>query len=468
MASEERGEGRSQETVPAAGDSFSRVDAVMRPLNVVVERFIPSAFVFAVVLTAIVAVAALLVTDAGPKGVLVGWGEGFAGLLEFTMQMVLILLLGHMLAHTRPARRILVRLSGLPRSTGQAYVFVVVLTSIASLISWGLGLVVGALLAKEVARQGRGRGLRLHFPLLVAAGYSGWVVWHMGYSGSASLTAATEDSFAADMTGSVVPMSQTTFSVWNMVGVVVAVVLVATTIYLLRPRTGGRIIEVVTEESDEIYTRGEVSTPAERVDNSRVPTFVVGFPLAVYIVVHFVDGGALTLDIVNWTFMCAILLLVRNSNELIALIRNSARNVGEVAFQYPLYAGILGIMASTGLMAWVTDRFVDISGPHSFGVIALLSAGLVNIAVPSGGGQFAVQGPVLLETAQELGVDPSIAVMAVAYGDQWTNMIQPFWALPLLAIAGLRIRDILGYTSIVFVVSGISFASTLLVASYIV
>ncbi len=459
---------RSREAAPADTTARSGVDTVMRPLNSLVERFIPSAFVFAVVLTGIVAVAALSVTDAGPKDVLLGWGDGFSGLLDFTMQMILILLLGHMLAHTRPVHSALVRLGGLPRSPGQAYVFVVAITSVSSLISWGLGLVVGALIAKEVARQGKARGIRLHFPLLVASGYSGWVVWHMGYSGSAPLAAATEGSFTDDLTGSIVPMSETTFSLWNIIGTVVAVVLVALTMYLLRPRTEARIIEVATEEQTELYTRTEATTPADRVDNSRLPTFLVGLPLAGYIVVHFVDGGALTLDIVNWTFMCAILLVVRNSNELIALIRNSARNVGEIAFQYPLYAGVLGIMASTGLMAWVTDRFVDISGTHSFGVIALLSAGLVNIAVPSGGGQFAVQGPVLLEAAEELGVDPSIAVMAAAYGDQWTNMIQPFWALPLLAIAGLRIRDILGYTAITCVVSGVVFAGTLLVASYIV
>lgn len=458
----------SREAVREEDGSSSRVDAVMRPINALVERYVPSAFVFAVVLSAVVAAAALLVTDASPQDVLVGWGEGLSGLLEFTMQMILILLLGHMLAHTGPVHRGLVRLGGLPRSEGQAYVFVVVVTAVCSLITWGLGLVVGAVIAKEVARQGQARGLRLHFPLLVAAGYSGWVVWHMGYSGSGPLAAATEDSFAHELTGSIVPMSETTFSMWNIVGTIVTVILVAATMYMLRPRSEARIVEVAVEESSELYTRTEVTTPAERIDNSRVPTLIVGLPLAIYIIAHFVEGGELTLNIVNWTFMCAILMLVRNSNELISLVRNSARNVGEIAFQYPLYAGILGIMASTGLMAWVTDRFVDISGPHSFGVIALLSAGLVNFFVPSGGGQFAVQGPVLLEAAQELGVDPSIAVMAVAYGDQWTNMIQPFWALPLLAIAGLRIRDIMGYTAVTCLVSGVVFAGTLLVASYIV
>lgn len=447
--------------------SRSTVDIFMGPLNAVVERYMPSAFLFAVTLTAVVAVMSLLVTDATPGDALKGWGDGLSGLLAFTMQMVLILLLGYMLAHTGPVHRLLIWLGSRPRSEGSAYVFVVLVTAIASLITWGLGLVVGAVLAKEVARQGKARGLKLHFPLLVACGYSGWVVWHMGYSGSGPLAAATEGSFVHEMTGQVVPMSETTFSLWNIIGAIVTMLVVACAMYLVRPRKSSQIIEVSTESEAAAYHPEVVNTPADRLDASRFPTLLLGLALAGYLVMHFTGGGTLTLDIVNWSFMMLILLLVRNPAEMLALVRRSASNVGDVVFQYPLYAGILGIMTATGLMAWLTERMIAISNEYTFGIIALLAAGVVNIFVPSGGAQFAVQGPIMLDASQALGVDPAIAIMAVSYGDQWTNMIQPFWALPLLAIAGLKIRDIMGYTTVTCIVSGFAFAGTLLVASFI-
>lgn len=185
----------------------------MRPVNRFLEQWIPSALTFAIVLTLIVAVLAFILTDASPTEVVTGWGEGLAGLLAFMTQMCLILLLGHMLANTGPVRKLLTRLASVPGSPAFAYVFVFVVAALASLITWGLGLVVGALLAREIAVQARSRGLKVHFPLLVAAGYSGFIVWHMGYSGSGPLTAATPDSFLAESLGersflSVRPSSQ--------------------------------------------------------------------------------------------------------------------------------------------------------------------------------------------------------------------------------------------------------------------
>lgn len=437
---------------------------VMRPVNSLVERFIPSAFVFAVVLTGVVAIAALILTDTGPADVVRGWGQGLSGLLAFMTQMALILLLGHTLASTGPVRRLLARLAGVPKSVLQAYLFVFVIASLASLITWGLGLVVGALLAKEVAAQGRERGLKLHFPMLVAAGYSGYVIWHMGYSASGPLTAATEGSFIAEQIGRTIPVSETIFTPWNIIGAFATIVVVGVALALVAPRAGDRVVELEVDlrGADAVDLDDEVVTPADRVDASRLVTLLLGLVLVSYLVLHFVDGGGLTLDIVNWTFLALILLLVRNTFELIALVKNAASNVGEILLQFPLYAGIMGIMASSGLIAVLSDWAVSVATPTTFGILAFLSAGLVNFFVPSGGGQFAVQGPVMLDAAERLGVDPTVAIMAIAYGDQWTNMIQPFWAIPVLAIAGLKMRDILGYTTVTLVASGLVFSAIMI------
>ncbi|NUL44653.1 short-chain fatty acid transporter [Cellulosimicrobium funkei] len=439
----------------------------MRPVNHVVERFIPSALVFSIVLTFIVAILALILTDTGPGDLVVLWGDGLAGLLDFITQMALILLLGHILANTGPVRRVLAFLGSVPRTELASYVFVFVVAAVASLITWGLGLVVGGLLAREVAYQGRERGLKLHFPMLVAAGFSGFVVWHMGYSASGPLTAATEGSFLMDsLGGQPVPISETVFSSWNMIAAVVTILVVALALFLVAPRRGDKIVEL-TLDAREQATDGQeqVVTPADRVDASRLPTLLLGLMLVAYLVLHFVQGGTLTLDTVNWSFLALILLLVRNPFELIHLTKNAASNVGEILLQFPLYAGILGMMSGSGLIEVFSDAIVSISTPVTFGLLAFLAAGLVNFFVPSGGGQFAVQGPIMLGAGADLGVDPAITIMAVSYGDQWTNMIQPFWALPLLAIAGLKMRDILGYTTVVLIASGLVFAGTLLIVS---
>ena len=206
---------------------------------------------------------------------------------------------------------------------------------------------------------------------------------------------------------------------------------------------------------------------SDRIDASRILTLITGLALVAYLVIHFVQGGSLTLDIVNWSFLALIFLLVRSPFELIHLTKEAAANVGEILLQFPLYAGILGMMKATGLIVVFSTALVSIANPTTFGLLAFLAAGLVNFFVPSGGGQFAVQGPIMLDAADQLGVDPTVAIMAVSYGDQWTNMIQPFWALPVLAIAGLKMRDIIGYTTLTLLGAGVVLGATLLILSLI-
>ena len=444
--------------------------ALSRPLVRVAERWLPSALTFAVILTVVVALLALTMTSSGPVEVVRGWGDGLIGLLAFMTQMSLILLLGHMLANTAPVRRLLTAAAGVPRTGPQAYGFVALCAAVASLITWGLGLVVAALLSIEVARSGKERGLRLHFPLLVASGYSGYVVWHMGYSGSGPLAAATPDSFVEEQVGRTVPVTETIFTWWNITGAVLAVVVVVWAMAALAPDRDEPVVELPEgagqerqSQSDLLDTGGGGRTPAERLDGGRVVTTVLGVALLAYLATYYAqEGFALTLDIVNWTFLCLVMLLVRSPAELAELVVGAARNVGDILLQFPLYAGILGIMTATGLITIFADFFVSISTQETLGLWAFLAGGVINMFVPSGGGQFAVQAPIFLEAAARLDVDPGIVIMGIAYGDQWTNMIQPFWALPLLAIARLRIRDIMGFTTVTLIVTGAVFAITIM------
>lgn len=469
--------------------------ALSRPLVRFAERWIPDALFFAVALSLVVAAMAFALTDVTPGDLILGWGDGLAGLLAFMTQIALVLLLGYTLAHTPAVQRLLRTVAGLPRSPRAAYGFVAFVAAVAGLLSWGLGLIVGGVMAVEVARAAHRRGIRLHYPLLVASGYSGYVLWHMGYSGSGPLAAATPGGIYEDLPGGLVDVSRTTFAPWNMAAVAVGLVLVTGVMMLLAPKGDDRIVaapkSLLEPEEAAVGARAdgpgamtakgrgqdrrvaggdavasaddEPPTPADRLDTARAVTLTLGIALGLYLVTHFgTRGFELTLDIVNWSFLCIILLLVANIRHFMSLVTQGSHTVGAVLVQYPLYAGIIGMMTVSGLVGVFSDFFVDISSPGTLGVLAFLSAGLLNMFIPSGGGQFAVQAPIFAQSAAELGVDQSVVIMAIAYGDQWTNMIQPFWAVPLLAVAGLKVRDILGYTTVTLLISGLLFAVTLL------
>ena len=461
---------------------------IARPAIRVAERWMPDSLVFAILLTFVVALMSFGLTDSGPLEVVRGWGDGLSGLLAFIAQISIVLALGYTLAHTTPVQRLLSRISRLPRSPAAAYGFVTLIAALASLISWGLGLIVGGIMAVEVARSARERGIRLHYPLLVASAYSGYVVWHMGYSGSGPLAAATEGSFFEDL-ASLVPVTQTIFAWWNLVAIVVTIVVIVVSMMLLAPRGDEPIVELEADENnteDQESTGGEADpqsagdspepaeedrpspedgkpAPAERLDRARLITLALGVSLVAYLVVYFAqEGFNLTLDIVNWSFLAAILLLVETPQKLVALIADAGKTVGQILLQYPLYAGILGMMTATGLVEVLSAFFVNIANPQTLPAVTFVFAGLVNFFVPSGGGQFAVQAPVFISAADQMGVSNPVIIMAIAYGDQWTNMIQPFWTIPVLAIAGLRVRDIMGYTTVTLLVTGIVFLGTLL------
>ncbi len=442
---------------------------IAAPASRFVERWLPGAFVFAVALTVVVAALALLLTDTGPRELTLAWGGGLIDLLAFMTQVALVLLLGYTLANLPPVRRLLAVVAGVPRGPRSAYAFVTVVAGLASLLSFGLGLIVGGVVAVEVARRFRDRGTPLHYPLLVAAAYAGFVVWHMGYSGSGPLNAATESGVYATTLGmDVVPVSETIFAWWNLAAIAVTLIVLAVAVPLMAPGPDEEVREAPVDalavaEDEEDASPQESGSPADRIETSRVVTLTMGVLLGLYLVLYYqANGFLLTLDIVNWSFLCLVLLLVGNARQLAALVARGGRTVTEVLLQYPLYAGIAAMMASSGLAELLSDKIVGAASSGTLGLFAFLAAGLLNVFVPSGGGQFALQAPIFATAAEQLDVAQPVVIMAIAYGDQWTNMIQPFWAVPLLAVAGLRVRDILGYTFVVLLITGVVFGGTLL------
>ena len=434
-----------------------------------VQRFLPDAFVFCIILTIVVFIAAMPVAGMNPIEVANAWGSGVWGLLAFSMQMALVLVLGSALANAPAIKKLIVKLAGVPKKPVGAVAFVTVISAICCFINWGFGLIIGALLAKEVAKKIKG----LDYRLIIAAAYSGCVIWHAGISGSIPLgmTALNADGVVDNTAGAVteiVPTSQTIFSAWNLIMVLAVVVVVAFVNAKMHPdpkdvvSIDPKLLEDAPDNT-EVKARKD-QTPAEKLENSMVLSYIVVVIGAIYLIYYFVNAGsilnALSLNIVNLIFLILGIAFHKTPISYVRAITESAESAGGIILQFPFYAGIQGMMVTVGsngvsLASAISTAFVNISTPRTFPVLCYLAAGIVNFFVPSGGGQWAVQGPIMMPAGLELGVTPAVTAMGIAWGDAWTNMLQPFWALPALGIAGLGARDIMGYCAIVLIASGI-------------
>ncbi len=452
----------------------------------------PDPFVIAVGLTLLTAVLAVTVGYEGQGSVadksklLIDSWRGSDGLwkfLAFGMQMCLILVTGHALAASRPVRKMIDALAAVPKSAGSAAAMVGFLTIVLGLISWGLGLIVGALLAREVARSLRSRGIRAHGALLAAAGYMALLVFHGGLSGSAPLKMTSKVEAESVLPASVVEMltvdgvfdgvslSQTVFSPMNLFVSGGLLVLVPAVLWLLTPKGGDgkedEIVEMPMSDDPEMadIDDGRLKGFPEWIERSPIVVWAlaIGLLLGYW---RFVDqSGVLRMgpNEINMVMLALGLILHGSVRSYVSAAEDGAAGCAGIILQFPLYAGIMGMGVSSGLVAefssWIGSFATETTAP----LVTFVSAGVVNLFVPSGGGQWGIQGPIALSTGAEVGVRPGKMIMAVAYGDQLTNMLQPFWALPLLAITRVKAREIVGYTAVVMVVAGAWMAIGLLV-----
>ena len=433
---------------------IARLGAVLSRFS---TRWVPDPFALALLFTAVVVgVAAVRLTMTGTADITAtlvgGWVDGFSSkpLLAFALQMCLVLVTGHALALSPPVQRLVRWAASLPRTAAQAAGLVSLVACGAAVVHWGLGAIVGAFAAREVARHAPARGLKLHYPLLGAAAYTGLAVWHGGLSGSAPLKVAEQGHFAESLVG-VLPVQETLLSPLNFCVTGGLLVVLPLTFMAMTPRDEASFIAFEGTDSPERSAPAVIDSFPTWLQETPALGWVVG-GLGTFAVAGSWAAGRLSLDLnlVNLLFLFVGIAFQGRLRGYVDAISDGARGAGAVILQFPFYFGILGVMKASGLIQWIGGGLVAIANPTTFPVIAFLSAGLVNLFVPSGGGQWAVQGELLLTAARQLHVEPGAAVMAFSYGDAWTNMLQPFWALPLLGIMGLKAQQIIGYTAVVF------------------
>ncbi len=432
------------------------VGVISRFFTSIVNKYLPDPLVFAILLTIITFILGITITPHSAMDMVGMWGDGFWNLLAFAMQMSLVLVTGHALASSGPVKKGMTALASVAKTPAQGVMLVGFCSAVACVINWGFGLVVGAMFAREVAR----RIPKSDYRLLIATAYMGFLSWHGGFSASVPLVAATPGNPMEKMVG-LIPISSTIFTGYNLFITAGLIILVPLIARMMMPKEHEIVAidpALLREDVSVAKELGSDATWAERIEESRILAWVVGLLGIVYLGNYFAQKGFnLNVNTVNLMFLTAGILLHKTPMAYVRAISAAAKGTAGILIQFPFYAGIQIMMEHSGLGGIITNWFVNVATAETFPIMAFFSSALINFAVPSGGGHWVVQGPFVMPAAQALGADMGKAAMAIAYGEAWMNMAQPFWALPALAIAGLGVRDIMGYCVTALLFSGVIF-----------
>jgi short-chain fatty acids transporter len=440
-------------------------------LGNIIKNFLPAPFTIAALLSLVTFLLAFFISDKTSEDshvfeILSYWEKGLwdSKMTVFAMQMMLMLVLGHSLALTKPIKKLINKATYFCSNSARAAAIITFSTLIVSLFNWGLGLIFGAIFARKVGEYATRNKIKINYPLIGAAGYSGMMVWHGGVSGSAPLKIAEEGHFLQEKIG-IISQSQTVFSLMNIYISITLLIILPIAMYLIGKKSQSAIINLVEEES----TKPLKITGAEKLDHSNIIAYLFGGMILIFsiykalIIPDIISLKFITPNFINLLLLALCIIMHQNFYNFLMAIDKAIRGASGILIQFPLYFGIMGIMKYSGMIEIMSDFFIEISTKQTFPILTFLSAGIVNIFVPSGGGQWAVQGPIIVESAIKIGVSIPKTIMSLAYGDQITNMLQPFWALPLLGITGLKAKEILPYTLILMLVGTCIFIIGLLI-----
>ncbi len=445
---------------------------------------LPSPFALTVLLTIGVLIAAILFFKPINEGfgahtieVIGMWYKGIwdGPMLVFALQMMLILVLGHALALSEPVENIIAFATRYCTTTAKAAAITTALCVMAGFVNWGLALIFGAVFARKVAEYAMRKGHRINYPLIAASGYTGMMVWHGGLSGSSLIKVAEPGHLAALMAGSEVDLAtlpdfigfgETVFSPMNIAVCIALIIILPFSAYSIGKNSVATHY-LLRHYRKYLIETSEPETTAERLDRRPPLAIILGilslFAAGSHAAYSISEGDVNFVDpnLINLILLGVGLIAHGTLSKFNSAVEHAAAGAASIIIQFPLYFGIMGVMKSTGMASAVSEFFVGISTPVTYPILTYISAGLVNIVIPSGGGQWMIQGPVVIESAVRMDLPLGKNILALAYGDQITNMLQPFWALPLLAITELKARDILPYTLFFMAIGGAIYLTAL-------
>ena len=429
------------------------------------EKIMPDPYVFAVLLTFLGALMAWkFAPNATPTSIVGAWYAGVFTIFTFAFQMVIMLVAGYALATSPLVHKALAKVASFASTPMSAVSLTLFVSLIASWLNWGLGLVTAALLAREVAKR-----VRIDFGWLVASAYSGFVISTEGLSGSIALSQATHGSalnIVEKVTGHGLPLSQTVFTRFNLIPIATLLVILPILFRYIGPTAENTVIA----DPERLRAEDQAKVPPEAADTVGAKldhAWILNLGLAAFgifaLILELNRGhGSIDLNLVIMTLVIVGLLLHWRPVAYIAAVKHAARITGPLILQYPLYGGLMGIITTTGLAGILSKIFIRFSTPHTLPFFTYLTSLVITLFVPSGGGHWAVQGPFAIPAAVNLHSSLAGTTMAVAMGESVANMLQPFFALPILAIAGLKMRRMMGFMVITFFVSLLAFGVSLL------
>jgi short-chain fatty acids transporter len=421
-------------------------------------NWIPDSMVFVLILTLIVFFMALGLTSHGPWQLADDYAKGFWLLLSFAMQMALLMITGFVIADSKPVKAGISKLINIPKSPKTTLALFMAVVGIVSWMHWGVGLMLAIVMGREIAA--RKQGLGLHYPLIAAACYSVNTIMANGPSQAAPLMLATPGHFLEKMTG-IIPISQTSFAHFQLLYVLIMFLTIPVVFMLIHPRKEDAkeidpalAAEILTVEQE---VESKVTRPAERWERSRFLQTLVALFILAWVGKFFMEKGIGKLDLntLNYAFIGLSLLLHGSPRSFVNSVRKGVATTYGVIIQFPMYAGIFGMISSSGLAHVITNWFVSISSQGSYAWVIFLYTGIMDFFVPSAGSKFVIEAPYIIPAAQQLGVPVPQIIIAYCAGAQWVNNLQPFWALPVLAAFKLRFQDIMPFTFVIWLWVGI-------------
>ncbi|KAF1054447.1 MAG: putative short-chain fatty acid transporter [Stenotrophomonas maltophilia] len=426
------------------------------------RRYLPDPFVFAIGLTLLTMVLAVVVQNQAITALTTSWGKGFWALLAFTTQMAVILAMGYVLATAPLTERLLDRLVVRVGDPRMAIIVATLVGGIGSYLNWGFGLVVGGVVARKLALQVKG----VHYPLIIASAYSGFTLYGLGLSASIPVLISTKGHPMEAQMG-VIPLSETIFSPAMLITSLVVLITLPLLNAWLHPKPGQPVKELEvgeasSKEAAPLLDIDDGNTVANRLNNSRVLSYLIGLIGMGYVGLHFYEGGSIDLNLINFFILFLGIILLGTPIRYVEKLNEGIRTIGGIILQYPFYAGIMAIMAGSGLVNTLSEIFTQVATPGTLPFWGLISSFFINFFAPSGGGHWVVQGPSMIEAAKTLGASVSHTSMAVMLGNAWNDLVQPFWILPALALSKLKLKDIMGYTVIMMIWVGFVYAVAIL------
>jgi len=428
---------------------------ITKKFNFAADRIIPDSLVFCLILTFVAFIACMVATGTGFMTMLKYYYDGFFGsLFLFGFQMGLIILFAGTAAKAPAFEKVTDKLARIPKTPTGALLFMMVFSAVTAWINWAFGLILTPILSVYLCKNMKGK---LHFPIMVAVGYAVMIMTQpLSLSTPVVAQLATPGHAFESITG-ILNYAQTAFNPVNVVLYAALFIATALVVVFTRPPEDEIVgldnvaFATLTEKKE---TAEEIEkTPANKLNYSRVIGYCLAALCTVYVIYYFATKGIMMdTNFIIFLFFTICAWLYPSPMELSKAIAGNIGSIPQTIVQFPMYGAIMGMMSSSGLSSMIADAIASIANAQTMPLFTYLSASALNLFVPSQGGQWAIQGGIIESAAATVGSDMGVNAVAFMFGDEGTNLLQPFYVIPALSVLGMKLKDIYGYMMFLWII----------------